>query len=120
MSVRAAAKDCQACDLYKDATRIVFGEGAPKASLMLIGEQPGDAEDIAGHPFVGPAGKLLDRALEEAQRGQSIASPLAPLVMATVHPSSLLRAPEETRRRETRRFNGDLRALARALSSVSR
>jgi uracil-DNA glycosylase len=193
-NVRAAAKDCQACDLYKDATQVVFGEGAPKASLMLIGEQPGDAEDIAGHPFVGPAGKLLDRALEEAgidrsavyvtnvvkhfkweprgkrrihkkpnvgeiaacrpwleieiqlvkprailclgstaaqallgrqfkvtaQRGQPIPSPLAPLVMATVHPSSLLRAPDdETRRRETRRFIGDLRALARALSSVS-
>jgi DNA polymerase len=193
VNVRAAARDCQACDLYKDATQIVFGEGAPRASLMLIGEQPGDAEDIAGHPFVGPAGKLLDRALEEAgidrsavyvtnvakhfkweprgkrrihkkpnsreiaacrpwldveiqlvkprailclgstaaqallgrqfkvtaRRGRPIPSPLAPLVMATVHPSSILRASDdESRRRETRRFVGDLRALARALSSV--
>jgi DNA polymerase len=190
--VRAAAKDCQACDLYQHATQTVFGEGAPKASLMLIGEQPGDAEDVAGHPFVGPAGKLLDRALEEAgidrstvyvtnvvkhfkweprgkrrihkkpnasqiaacrpwldteiqlvkprailclgataaqallgrqfkvtaQRGRAVPSPLAPLVMATVHPSSLLRAPDdETRRRETARFIGDLRRVARALSS---
>jgi DNA polymerase len=190
--VRAAAKDCQACDLYRHATQTVFGEGAPKASLMLIGEQPGDAEDIAGHPFVGPAGKLLDRALEEAgidrsavyvtnvvkhfkweprgkrrihkkprageiaacrpwleteidlvkprvivclgataaqallgpqfkvtaQRGRPIPSPFAPFVMATVHPSSLLRAPDdETRRRETKRFIGDLRKAARALSS---
>jgi len=191
-TVRAAAKDCQACDLYKHATQTVFGEGASKASLMLIGEQPGDAEDVAGHPFVGPAGKLLDRALEEAgidrsavyvtnvvkhfkweprgkrrihkkprageiaacrpwleteiglvkprvivclgataaqallgpqfkvtaQRGRPIPSPFAPFVMATVHPSSLLRAPDdETRRRETRRFIGDLRKAARALSS---
>jgi uracil-DNA glycosylase family protein len=191
-TVRAAAKDCQACDLYRHATQTVFGEGAPKASLMLIGEQPGDAEDIAGHPFVGPAGKLLDRALEEAgidrsgvyvtnvvkhfkweprgkrrihkkprageiaacrpwleteidlvkprvivclgataaqalfgaqfkvtaQRGRPVPSPFAPFAMATVHPSSLLRAPDdETRRRETRRFIGDLRKAARALSS---
>jgi uracil-DNA glycosylase len=191
--VRAAAENCQACDLYAHAMQTVFGEGAPKASLMLVGEQPGDAEDIAGHPFVGPAGKLLDRALEEAgidrstvyvtnvvkhfkweprgkrrihkrpntgeiaacrpwldteiqlvkpraivclgataaqallgrqfkvtaQRGIPIPSPLAPLVMATVHPSSLLRAPDdETRRRETQRFIGDLRKVARALSSV--
>src|ERR1700704_6461780 len=65
-SARAAAKNCQACDLYKQATQTVFGEGAPKASLMLIGEQPGDAEDLAGDPFVGPAGKLPDRALEDA------------------------------------------------------
>jgi len=193
--VNAAAKACQACDLYKHATQTVFGEGAPKASLMLIGEQPGDAEDLSGHPFVGPAGKLLDRALEEAgidrsavyvtnvvkhfkweprgkrrihkkpnareisacrpwleieiqlvkpfaivclgataaqallgrqfkvtaRRGQAIPSPLARLVIATVHPSSLLRAPDdETRRRETKRFIGDLRKVARALSSVNR
>ena len=194
-STSAAAKKCQACDLYKHATQTVFGEGVAGASLMLIGEQPGDVEDIAGHPFVGPAGKLLDRALAAAgidrsdvyvtnvvkhfkweprgkrrihkkpnageiaacrpwldteillvkpraivclgataaqallgrhfkvtaQRGRPIPSPLAPLVIATVHPSSLLRAPDdETRRRETRRFIGDLRKAARALSSVSR
>src|SRR2546425_8123014 len=189
-SVREAAKDCQACDLYKRGTQTVFGEGAPKVELMLIGEQPGDAEDLAGRPFVGPAGKLLDRALEEAgidraavyvtnvvkhfkweprgkrrihkkpnaseiaacrpwldteielvkpraivclgataaqtllgrqfkvtaHRSEFIESQLAPLVLATVHPSSLLRAPdEETRRLEMKRFTDDLREVARAL-----
>ena len=192
--VRDVAAGCKACDLYKRGTQTVFGEGPKRAEIMLVGEQPGDAEDLAGHPFVGPAGKLLDRALEEAgidrrvvyvtnvvkhfkweprgkrrihakpnageisacrpwleaeialvkprvlvclgataaqallgrhfrvtaQRGQPIPSPLAPLVIATVHPSSLLRAPDdETRRRETRRFIADLRKAARALSSVS-
>ena len=189
-SVRDAAKACQACDLWTRGTQTVFGEGARQAELMLVGEQPGDAEDLAGRPFVGPAGKLLDRALEEAgidrstvyvtnvvkhfkweprgkrrihkkpnttemsacrpwldieiqlvkpraivclgataaqallgrqfkvtaHRGEFIESPLAPLVLATVHPSSLLRAPdEETRRLETKRFIDDLRKVARAL-----
>jgi len=189
-SVRDAAKACQACDLWKRATQTVFGEGAARARLMLVGEQPGDAEDLAGRPFVGPAGKLLDQALEAAgidrgavyvtnvvkhfkwelrgkrrihkkpnagevaacrpwleieiqllkpralvclgataaqallgrqfkvtaHRGQFIESPLAPLVLATVHPSSLLRAPDaETRRRETARFIADLRKVARAI-----
>jgi uracil-DNA glycosylase len=188
--VRATAKDCRACDLWRHATQTVFGEGARKARLMLIGEQPGDAEDLAGHPFVGPAGKLLDRALEDAgidragiyvtnvvkhfkweprgkrrihkkpnareiaacrpwldteialvkpraivclgataaqallgrqfkvtaERGAFISSPLAPLVLATVHPSSILRAPDdETRRQELKRFTADLRKVARAL-----
>ena len=191
-SVRDAARDCQACDLYKRGTQTVFGEGTRHAELMLIGEQPGDAEDLAGKPFVGPAGRVLDKALEEAgidrsavyvtnvvkhfkweprgkrrihkkpnaaeigacrpwldteielvkpraivclgataaqallgrqfkvtaQRGQFIPSALAPIVMATVHPSSLLRAPdEETRHRETKLFVEDLRTVARALSS---
>jgi DNA polymerase len=188
--VRAAAKDCTACHLYKLGTQTVFGEGASKATLMLIGEQPGDAEDLAGRPFVGPAGQLLDRALAEAgidrsqvyvtnvvkhfkweprgkrrihkkpnageiaacrpwldteialvkprvivclgataaqallgrqfkltaHRGEFITSPLAPFVLAMVHPSSLLRAPDqETRRRETRRFIDDLRQARRAM-----
>jgi DNA polymerase len=191
--VRAAAKHCTACHLYKRATQTVFGEGASTsqpATLLLVGEQPGDAEDLAGHPFVGPAGKLLDRALVEAgidrsqiyvtnvvkhfkweprgkrrihkkpnaaeigacrpwleveialvkprgivclgataaqallgrqfkvtqSRGELIKSPLAPFVLATVHPSSLLRAPDaETRRRETRRFIDDLRRASRAV-----
>jgi DNA polymerase len=188
--IRAAAKECTACDLYKGGTQTVFGEGADRATLMLVGEQPGDAEDLSGHPFVGPAGKLLDRALVEAgidraavyvtnvvkhfkweprgkrrihkkpnageiaacrpwldteialvkprgivclgataaqallgkqfkvtaHRGEFIESPLAPVVMATVHPSSLLRAPdEETRHRETKRFIDDLRKARRAL-----
>ena len=189
-NVRAAAKRCQACHLWKCGTQTVFGEGAPKAQLMFIGEQPGDTEDLAGHPFVGPAGKLLDRALEEAgidravvyvtnvvkhfkweprgkrrihkkpnageiaacrpwldteielvkprvivclgataaqtllgrqfkvtaHRGEFVPSPLAPVVLATVHPSSILRAPdEETRRLEMKRFTDDLREVARAL-----
>jgi DNA polymerase len=191
-SVRAASKDCQACDLYKRGTQTVFGEGARHATLMFVGEQPGDQEDLAGHPFVGPAGKLLDRALVDAgidrsevyvtnvvkhfkweprgkrrihkkpnageiaacrpwldteialvkpraivclgataaqallgksfkvtaHRGEFISSALAPVVLATVHPSSLLRAPdEETRHRETKRFIDDLRAVARKLES---
>ena len=194
-SVREAAKDCQACDLYTRGTQTVFGEGARHAELMFVGEQPGDAEDLAGRPFVGPAGRLLDRALEEAgidravvyvtnvvkhfkweprgkrrihkkpnaaeisacrpwldteiqlvkpralvclgataaqallgrqfrvtaHRGEFIASSLAPIVLATVHPSSLLRAPdEETRHREIKRFIEDLRSVARALSSSRR
>jgi DNA polymerase len=65
-AVRAAAKDCTACHLYKHATQTVFGEGPKKAPIMLIGEQPGDYEDVTGKPFVGPAGKIMDRALKEA------------------------------------------------------
>ena len=194
-TVRAAAKDCQACDLWTIGTQTVFGEGARKAELMFVGEQPGDAEDIAGHPFVGPAGKLLDRALADAQidraavyvtnvvkhfnweprgkwrihkkpnagqiaacrpwldteielvkpraivclgataaqallgrqfqvtahRGEFVASSLAPLVLATVHPSSILRAPDDrTRHEEMQRFTDDLRKVARALRSGQR
>src|SRR5260370_6711250 len=191
-AVRDAAKDCQACDLYNRATQAVFGEGAVRAELMFIGEQPGDQEDLAGRPFVGPAGQLLDRVLDEAgidrastyvtnvvkhfkweprgkrrihkkpsageiaacrpwldteiqlvkpraivclgataaqallgrnfkvtaHRGEFVPSPLAPLVLATVHPSSILRAPDdEARHREMRLFTDDLRAVARAASS---
>src|SRR5213593_1018305 len=177
--LQAAAADCRACDLWKRGTQTVFGEGSSKARVMFVGEQPGDQEDIKGHPFVGPAGKILDKALEEAgidrkevyvtnavkhfkweprgkrrihkkpnsleievlhpevivclgataaqsllgrqfkvslQRGQWIESPLAPFVMATVHPSSLLRAPDdETRHRETQRFIADLKRVHEAL-----
>jgi uracil-DNA glycosylase len=65
-SLRAAAADCRACPLWRTGTQTVFGEGMKKADLMLVGEQPGDKEDLAGKPFVGPAGRLLDRALGEA------------------------------------------------------
>lgn len=65
-ALRAAAETCTGCDLYQRATQTVFGEGAPHAQLLFVGEQPGDQEDRAGHPFVGPAGKILDRALAEA------------------------------------------------------
>src|SRR5436190_717111 len=65
-SLREAAAGCQACPLWRTGTQTVFGEGAARSELMLVGEQPGDREDREGHPFVGPAGRLLDEALEEA------------------------------------------------------
>jgi DNA polymerase len=189
--VREIAGGCEACDLYKNATQTVFGEGRLKAKVMLVGEQPGNEEDLAGKPFVGPAGRLLDKALEEAgierdlayvtnvvkhfkweprgkrriharpnaaeitacmpwlqteirlvhpevlvclgataaqailgrqfkvtqQRGEVVESALAPRVVATVHPSSILRAPDdETRRTETHRFVEDLRVVARLIA----
>jgi DNA polymerase len=189
-----AAAHCQACDLWKRGTQTVFGEGAMPAPLMLVGEQPGNDEDLAGHPFVGPAGKLLDQALEEAgidrkktyvtnvvkhfkweprgkrrihakpnsveiaacvpwlqaelqvvrpdvlvclgataaqallgrafrvtqSRGKFVDSPLAPHVTATVHPSSILRAPDaEARRAEMQRFIADLRGVAKVLAATS-
>ena len=185
--LRAAAAACTACPLYRDATQTVFGEGPARAAIMLVGEAPGDTEDLSGHPFVGPAGRLLDRCLAEAgiereqtyltnavkhfkwvprgarrihskpnsieiaacfpwleaelaavkpkilvalgataaqtlfgkafrvtrDRGRPVASHWAPYALATVHPSSLLRAPdEETRRRDTARFIEDLKQAA--------
>jgi uracil-DNA glycosylase len=65
-TLREEAADCRACPLWKNATQTVFGEGPQRAQAMLVGEQPGDKEDLAGKPFVGPAGQMLDRALEEA------------------------------------------------------
>jgi uracil-DNA glycosylase len=65
-ALRDAAKDCRDCPLWENATQTVFGEGSGRAEVMLVGEQPGDQEDLQGHPFVGPAGQLLDRALAEA------------------------------------------------------
>lgn len=190
-SLRDAARGCKACDLYKRGTQTVFGEGPRRAQIMMVGEQPGDVEDLAGHPFVGPAGKLLDRALAQAgidravvyvtnvvkhfkweprgrrrihtkpnaaeiaacrpwleteialvrpqvlvclgataaqallgksfkvsrQRGELVPSTLAPVATATVHPSSILRAPDEERRREEmERFVMDLRNIAAELA----
>ena len=184
-NLREAALGCTACHLSKLGTQTVFGEGPKRATLMLIGEQPGDQEDLSGKPFVGPAGKMLDRALAEAgierndvyvtntvkhfkweprgkrrihqkpnsreiaacrpwleaelrivrprvlvclgstaaqaifgasfrvtrERGKVLASESAPRVVSTVHPSSLLRQPdEESRRREYALFVDDLRA----------
>jgi uracil-DNA glycosylase len=116
--LQEASKKCKNCDLYKHDTQTVFGEGPASAKVMLVGEDPGDQEDLEGHPFVGPAGKLLDTALGEAgiddfrvtqHRGEFIESTIAPQVMATVHPSSILRAPDdETRHQEMRRFVQDL------------
>lgn len=185
-----SARDCQACDLYQTGTQTVFGEGGPKSKLMFVGEQPGDQEDKSGHPFVGPAGKLLDKALEEAgidrsqvyvtnavkhfkwvqsgkrrlhqkpnarevaacrgwleaeiaavkpraivclgataaqsllgrtfrvtqQRGEWVASSHAPHVMATIHPSAVLRAPDhDAREREYQGLVEDLRKVKDAL-----
>jgi DNA polymerase len=194
-SLRDAAAGCRACDLWKRGTQTVFGEGRPGARVMFVGEQPGNEEDLAGHPFVGPAGKLLDRALEEAgidrslayvtnvvkhfkweprgkrrihakpntmeitacrpwleaelqvvqprvlvclgataaqallgrqfrvtqSRGRWVESPLAPCVTATVHPSSILRAPDDkTRHVEMARFITDLRLVKSALEVQTR
>ncbi len=188
-ALREAARHCTACHLYNRATQTVFGEGPKGATMMLVGEQPGDYEDVSGKPFVGPAGKIMDRALEEAgidrskvyvtnavkhfkweprgkrrihqkpnsreiaacrpwleaelrvvkpklvvamgataaqtifgpsfrvtrERGKVLSSKLAPRVLATVHPSSLLRQPdEESREREYKLFVADLRAALRA------
>jgi uracil-DNA glycosylase len=66
-SLHVAARSCEGCDLYKNATQTVFGEGAEHANIILVGEQPGDMEDRQGHPFVGPAGRMLDKALSEAR-----------------------------------------------------
>src|SRR5262245_30703289 len=192
-SLKEAASDCKACDLWENATQTVFGEGAKRAKVMFIGEQPGNDEDLKGHPFVGPAGRVLDQALEEAgidrrqtyvtnvvkhfkweprgkrrihkkpntteieacrpwleaeiatvrpkilvclgataaqallgkdfrvsrQRGQPIPSPLADLVMATVHPSSILRPTDETREAEMEQFIDDLKIVADALNKES-
>ena len=191
VALRDAARECKACHLYKRATQTVFGEGPKDAAIMLVGEQPGDYEDQEGNPFVGPAGKIMDQALEEAgidrkevyvtnavkhfkweprgkrrihqkpnsreiaacrpwleaelrlvkpkllvclgataaqtvfgpsfrvtrERGKVLSSKLAPRTLATVHPSSLLRQPdEESRQREYKRFVVDLRVARRAAS----
>jgi len=190
-SLRAAAAGCKGCDLWEAATQTVFGEGAAGATLMLIGEQPGDREDVEGRPFVGPAGRILDDGLEEAgiprpsvyltnavkhfrwvrrgkrrlhekpnsqqvracrpwleaeieavrprllvllgataaqsilgptfrvtqHRGKVIPTPLGTPAVPTVHPSSILRAPDEDSRAEAMAaFVSDLRSAARALS----
>ncbi len=190
--LQEAAANCKACDLWENATQTVFGEGKRRAKVLFIGEQPGNDEDLQGRPFVGPAGRLLDQALEQTgidrrqtyvtnvvkhfkweprgkrrihkkpnsteieackpwleaeiaavkprvivclgataaqtllgkefrvsrQRGQPIPSPLAHTVIATVHPSSILRAPDEqTRRSEMQRFIDDLKIVADALLS---
>jgi DNA polymerase len=189
--VRTAAAGCQACDLWRTGTQTVFGEGAVGAELMLVGEQPGDKEDLAGRPFVGPAGRVLDQGLEEAgidrskvyvtnavkhfkwkaqgkrrlhqkpnaeeiaacrpwldaelaavaprivvclgataaqallgrgfrvtkQRGQFVEGLIGPALTATVHPSSILRAPDEaTRQAEMAAFVDDLRTVAKRLA----
>jgi len=70
-ALRSQAEDCERCDLYRNATQLVFGEGRTNANVVLVGEQPGDEEDLKGHPFVGPAGRLLDACLQEAEVDRS-------------------------------------------------
>jgi uracil-DNA glycosylase family protein len=186
--LREDVQGCRNCELYKGTTQAVFGEGAAKAAVMFVGEQPGDREDREGHPFVGPAGRMLDRGLEEAgidrklvyvtnvvkhfhftergkrrihqrpraehikacrpwldaelaavkpevlvclgavpaqalvgrhvkvtqDRGKPLESELAPVVMVTVHPSSILRARDDAERAEAYRgFLADLQVVAR-------
>jgi DNA polymerase len=193
-ALRRAAAGCTACPLYRTGTQTVFGEGARGARVMLVGEQPGDREDLEGRPFVGPAGRLLDEALEEAgiergdayvtnivkhfkwqprgkrrihqkpswsevaacrpwleaeldvvrpealvllgataaqgllgkqfrvtkHRGEPLESTLAPVVVATVHPSSILRAPDDRRPAERAAFVADLHVVAEELRATTR
>jgi DNA polymerase len=189
-ALRGEAARCRACPLWENATQTVFGEGTRRAQVMLVGEQPGDQEDLAGRPFVGPAGKLLDDVLEEVGidrrlvyvtnvvkhfkwkirgkrrihdkpnwseiaacrpwldaelaavspqvlvllgaravqallgrkvtlssiRGQEVESDLAPCVIGTLHPSAVLRAPDQAARRDLRAQLGrDLERVARLL-----
>jgi uracil-DNA glycosylase len=114
-SLRKDAAECRACPLWKNATQTIFGEGPADADVMLVGEQPGDQEDRRGHPFVGPAGRMLDDALAAAgitrERGQPLESDLAPLVVATFHPSAVLRAQDRRGEMEAQ-LTEDLRAVA--------
>lgn len=188
--LREAAAGCKGCDLWQRGTQTVFGEGSPHARVIMVGEQPGDKEDLQGRPFVGPAGAVLDKALAEAgidrndvyvtnivkhfkweprgkrrihkkpnaleisacrpwleaeiavtrpevvvllgataaqgilgrdfrvtqHRGEWVSSDVAPFVLATVHPSSILRAPDdESRHQEMRKFVADLKTVARQI-----
>ena len=190
-TLRAAVDGCRGCHLWRGTTQAVFGEGLKRSRVMLVGEQPGDKEDLAGKPFVGPAGRELDRGLEAAgieraeayvtnvvkhfkfeergrrrihqtpkrfeidackpwleaeleavepeavvllgataakallgssfrvtqHRGELLDSDIASLVSATIHPSAILRAPDDAARSAERAaFADDLRAVARALS----
>ena len=194
-ALREEARACQDCPLWANATQTVFGAGDPHARVMLVGEQPGDAEDKQGLPFVGPAGRLLDRALEAAgvdrehvyvtnavkhfkweprgkrrihakptlgevracrpwletelaivkpevivclgataaqtlmgpkfkitvERGKFFDTPWAPWLTATIHPSAILRMPDEVARREAREmFVEDLRRVAKRLAAVAK
>ncbi|HKN95595.1 MAG TPA: UdgX family uracil-DNA binding protein [Pseudonocardiaceae bacterium] len=116
-ALRAAAADCQGCDLYRDATQTVFGEGRASARVVMLGEQPGDREDLAGEPFVGPAGRLLDRVLAEAGIDRSTVY----LTNAVKH-FSFRRAERGVRRIHQRPKSGQIAAcrpwLAQELSTV--
>jgi DNA polymerase len=108
--LREAVNHCRRCGLWSAATQGVPGEGAPHAPLMLLGEQPGDSEDLAGHPFVGPAGAVA------SMRGKAVPLDETTHAWVTIHPSYLLRMPEKAqRRRELDRFTDELKAVHRWL-----
>ena len=129
-----AEENCRRCPLYRDATQAVPGEGPQRAAFMLVGEQPGDKEDLAGKPFVGPAGRVLDQALQEAgiareetfvsnavkhfkheMRGKPLKMADGTMLVVTVHPSSLLRIKDDDERHAAYRgFVVDLKAAAAA------
>jgi uracil-DNA glycosylase len=98
-ALRAAAAGCRACPLWKGTTQTVFGEGLKRSRVMLVGEQPGDREDRQGHPFVGPAGRELDKALEAAG----------------IDRADAYVTDDEARRAERERFTEDLRVVAQVL-----
>ena len=101
-SLRQEAAHCTRCELYEAATQTVFGEGRADAWLVLVGEQPGDQEDKAGEPFVGPAGRVLAEVLDHDGRP----------TVATAHPSAILRTPPEARDEAVAAFVADLEVLA--------
>ena len=118
---KEAAAGCRACRLWLRGTQTVFGEGRERARLLFVGEQPGDREDIAGRPFVGPAGRVLDEALDAAGIDRRTVYLTTPRVMATVHPSSIIRITDsEGRRAEMERFVEDLRVAASHLNAKSK
>lgn len=109
----AAAQECRGCPLWEGATQAVLGEGSLDARIVLVGEQPGDHEDIEGRPFVGPAGKELDRVLAAAGIDRDV-------VPATIHPSAILRARSDDDRREMRAMMvDDLGVVAGELDSTA-
>jgi len=109
-ALRDEAAECMRCPLYRDATQTVFGEGPPDARIVMVGEQPGDQEDIQGRPFVGPAGKLLDRALEEAGIDRSTVYVTNAVKHFKFEPRGKKRIHKSRRRRRSRHANGGLSA----------
>jgi len=141
-SLRRAIRDRRACERWEAATQAVMGEGPKRAEVMLVGETPGDREDLEGHPFVGPAGGVLDRGMKRAgisrddvyltnsvtallgpqvrigrDRGQRFQSNLAELVTLTTHPSAILRTPDEDRDRAMEQFVTGLREVVKWLNA---
>src|SRR6478752_6284952 len=115
-AVREAATQCTACHLYKRATQTVFGEGQKRAAMMLVGEQPGDYEDVAGKPFVGRAGKIMDRALEDTgiDRSQVYVTNVVKHFKWEPRGKRRIHQKPKSREREYKHFVLDLRAAVRA------